>query len=192
MKREEIINKAIRDYSIENMHYGFEQIAHDFQDNSFPLLKRILWEFDQIFQKVIEREKEKVCFISIYFLYSSLQLDDYKLQVDFYDEQYLFDKCPVICEVDFSFVLKYYRQELEHYAEYMKKHVIQAKYHEILKFRKMLQCKYKKVVEVVLQQYLPYIMNLKSFHEMDKGEDFHIVYGEYLSEGVLLYPLEQK
>ena len=192
MKREEIINKAIWDYSIENIHYGFEQIAYEFQDNSFQLLKGCLWEFDQIFKKVIERKKEKVCFVSIYFLYSSLQLDDYKLQVDFYDEQYLFDKCPVIGVVDFSFVLKYYRQELEYYTEYMKKHVIQVKYHEILKFRKMLQCKYKKVVKAVLEQYLPYIMNLKSFHEMDKCEDFHIVYGEYFSEGVFLYPIEQE
>lgn len=195
MNREEKINEAIKNYTVENIVYGMDEIAKSYVDNSYEYLKTILWGFEVVFQKAISRQKEngkgKIQFIAIYFLYSSLQSGEYNIQVELYDEKYLFDKEPIVGLVDCSHILKYYGDEWKHYSNYMQKHVIQVKYTELLKYRKALQYKYKKIVYETIKRYLPYIMKLKSFVDMEKCERYCITFGEYFSEAECLYPEEK-
>jgi len=192
MNRKEEINKALNKYAMENVVYGMDKIAEGYADNVYEYLKTVLWGFEVVFQKVISLQKENkkgdIRFIAIYFTYSSLLKEDYTLQVELYDEDYLFDKKPVEGHVDCSHILKYYGEEWKHYTDYMQRNVIQVKYTEMLKYRKTMQYKYKKMVYETIKCYLPSVMKLKSFTEMRKCEGYCITFGEYYSEAECLYP----
>lgn len=195
MNRKEEINKALNNYAMENIVYGMDKIAEGYEDNVYEYLKTILWGFETTFQKVISLQKENkkgdIQFIAIYFTYSALLKEEYTLQLELYDENYLFDKEPVVGQVDCSHILKYYGEEWKHYTNYMQKHVIQVKYTELLKYRKTMQYKYKKLAYETIKRYLPSVMKLKSFAEMGKSEGYCITFGEYYSESECLYPKEK-
>lgn len=190
MTREEMITNKTKEYLSEYFDFAFQDILKDFEENSEMLLKKILWDFEVIFQRIKKeqelRKKGAIHYIVISFIYSSLETETYELQIEVFDERLYFDKNPVIGKTESYILKKYFNKEWKQYIDFMKKDILQLKLQEIYPFRKIFICKYERLIKEILSQYLPYILKLKTYSEIQRSEDINIIYGEYYTSGIRL------
>lgn len=191
MNRENEIAHKMLTFSIANMIQRSEQIEKDFQEHIDEYTTQILKAFDELFLSALklqqEEQKGPINYINIYFLNSTYVKGSYECLIEMYDEEFLLDKKPVSIQFVPKFVSKFYEQDWKKYEEFMNKAVIQVRYHELQEYRLELTNQYQKILREIFATYIPYIIHLRSYRNMAKEDTLKIGFGEYGSQGVILY-----
>lgn len=188
MERDKLITRATNEFIENNLLEGFSNILEDVLENNSVYMKEIMWAFEQLFQKGIKKQraeiKGEVAFVVISFLHNSFFSETFEFQIELFDENYLADKNPIVWKYAPSFIEKHYITEWTSYEKHMKNKIIQLKKNEIYPFRLMLADKYKKVMESIFAEYIPFVVRLLSYKELIKSDDIKILYGDYYGKCV--------
>lgn len=183
MERDKLITKVTNEFIENNVLESFSDILEDILKDNSLYMKEIMLAFEQLFQRGIEYQKEDkkgdIAFVGINFLQNSLLNETFEFEIELYDENYLTDKNPIVWKYVPSFIGKYYIEEWTSYGKYMKSKIIQLKKNEIYPFRLMLADMYKKIMENVFIQFIPFVMRLLSYKNLIKSDNIKILYGDY-------------
>lgn len=183
MERDKLITRVTNEFLENNVIESFPAILEDILNNNSLYMKEIMLAFEQLFQKGIKYQKEdkknSIAFVGISFLQNSLLNETFEFEIELYDENYLADKKTIVWKYVPSFIGKYYTEDWTSYEKYMKSKFSQLKKNEIYPFRLILADKYKKIMQSVFVQLIPYIMRLLSYRDLIKSDDIKILYGDY-------------
>lgn len=192
MNRLEEINNKTAEYEMADILKKAELFQNDVSEDEFKMYARdFVWPLDKLFKEIKNLQdqgnKKEIYFINIYFLHSTFQKGSLELLVEAYDEQFLFDKEPVCIQYSPQCMAEAAQNDWLQYETYMKKSVIQIRYHELQPYFLKLAQMYIPLIREIFRAYIPIIVNLASYREIQKNEDIKIGYGEYGCTGITLF-----
>lgn len=190
--REDEIESYARELLSDRYMDNLNKIEIEFFDNKQKILSELTDAFDQLFKKGIElqrkNEKEKIGFISIFYLKSSIVTGSYEIMINLYDKSYYFDRKEVSACWKPMFIIRYFIDDIEYLQKAIKTKIIRPQRYEIDKIKMQYCNDYFKVIECFLEKYIDEITSLDSFNKLQKEEDIKITLGEYLDKSITLYP----
>lgn len=190
MDREKELLTCMQKYMESHFTESAMKIIEEVDVHGKEHLRDVLWSFEQCFRKAIElqkkKKKESISYIQISFLHSSFLCGHVTFQIDLMDSLFWGDKEKITTLYHPNFVDELVKEEYCEFEKDLKNKMIRVMYHEQYQYKFLLEKKYLKLFQFIIESFLSHIMKLESYQLMEKSEQLKIIYGEYMCEGYIL------
>lgn len=153
-------------------------------NQAFDKLNQLMLE---TYEKQLKGLKNKIAYISISFLWSYTLLGDYQLRVDLLDSLFWLDERECSTQLEFTSFLKFMDDDIEYILkQYISKGMVIYDYEKERLKREYIPI-YKTLMENKFKGWVPKILGLSGFDQMQKEDDIKITFGEYLDKTIPIY-----
>lgn len=123
----------------------------------------------------------------ICYLHSSLFMKTHEYRMSLYDTLHLIDPAPVSVRIGFPFIYQYFEEDIEHLTQIVKKKMQRIYSHEVTAIREYYNKYYIGIVNKYIKDTLPELMELETFQNMKKTDEFRVSFGEYMGRQEVLW-----
>lgn len=182
-RREEIISFC-REFYEEHLNNIRNEIIKKYESNEEKIFNALKEPLVKLFRKA---KNKRVKYMVVGFLYSSLMTDSGKYIVVLYNELFYLDFGAVSEKVKFQFLESYMKRDVTNITNLAAKKFMRLTEYEreAIKFECGLQ--YLNVLSVCLKELMQNIMQMESFIQIEKDNDFKVILGEYMGKGNVIY-----
>ncbi|HEX3077399.1 MAG TPA: hypothetical protein VHQ24_11105 [Lachnospiraceae bacterium] len=178
----------------EQYKHSIALFLHEFKDRKQVYKQEFMKVIDQVLLKGIEKQengrKERIAYICIFFLKSSIMTSSYQMQINLYDQNLYMDRNDVFTKWDTTFLMKYFENDIAVLNRMAKQRI----YHWGYKEYQLLTMEYVKMymdlLELYCADFIRDMLLLESYDRINKEDTVKVYYGGYLNQLHCIYPLE--
>lgn len=168
-----------------------EKIKHKYQKNKKSIDTSFLEVVKQLLQKGIEKqkkeEKKRISFFTCYQLNTSIQKKSYEIQMNLYDASFYSDKEDIYGLWQPDFLYEYVEEDMEYFKKKAGQEIFQIRYPQLEEARMLYTHAVSLLLFPYLKEWIPEVISLSEFRELEKEKGFQVLYGEYMGKLFCLY-----
>lgn len=167
-------------------------IQRDIEKEEHAIRSQMLQALDRLFltgsKKQSEKRKRAIAYVHIFYLRSAVLTNTYELQMELRDETGYMDK--ETCREFWvpEFIMGYFREDMEYFKKKAVKNVVGVSYVHLQRIKRKYYSVYATLIGQYFLQEIKQIETLDSFWKLEKTNELQVIYGEYMGEGVCIYP----
>ena len=196
MIEKEDIDKFAKEFMERRMEANLSQLQKLMQTNEKSIKKEFLDTFERLCKtcmaKQKEGKKEAVKYIHIFYLRSAMLTQKLEYQMNAYTEMSYMDETECMELWYPTFIMDFYRKDMEELDKESKKNVIRYAYPQLRELRERCFSLYTALVGQYVMQAANELVRLDSYKEMEKDNDIQIIYGGYMDKGIRVWPHVQQ
>lgn len=193
MVSKEFVVGFSRAYFQKTIPNTIRQISLEWERGKEQIRKEYLSIFDELFQKCIGMQKtgrkEKIQFIDIFYLHSSLVTGTCELQLELFDRHYYKDGHPCYVNWKPEFFIRHFEQDLAAFEKLAKNEIIRFDYSSFWNVKKRYYSIFLVMIGEFFRREIEQIRALDSYQELDKEDGVRFIYGAYMDQGVQIWPV---
>lgn len=171
----------------EYMSVSKAEIARDIEQNRMKYKESLHQICNELFLSCIQKQQDdqlgKIRYAHFFILRSALYTGKYEVQIQLFDQQQYMGKTEAYHLWDTTFIMRYFKRDMEKLQEIAKKEIIQYSYQEQRRMMLRYYPQYLELIRGYLVSEIASIIQLKSFEDMDKEDGLEIIYGGYMEQG---------
>lgn len=189
---EEEIQAFAKDTFAEIYQQSSQCLIKEMLKNGDEFRKPLLEAFHELFQTCAEMqsrdEKKPITYIQICYLKAALMTETYEIMIHLYDKKLYFDKAECYGYWYPAAFRKYFEEDIENFYRRARNHLVQFGYEQLQGIKMRYYDMYLALIQQYLYEEVEHIINLPSFAQIAKEENFGISFGGYREKGLQLYP----
>lgn len=168
-----------------------QKIKHSYEKNKKSIDASFLELVKQLLQKGIEKqkkgEKKRISFLTFYQLNTSIQRKSYEIQMNLYSAQFYYEKEDIYALWRPDFLYEYVEEDMEYFKKKAGQEIFQIRYPKLEEARLLYTSALSMLFLSYLKEWIPEIISLSEFKELEKEKGFQILYGQYMGKLFCLY-----
>ncbi|RDY32217.1 hypothetical protein [Lachnotalea glycerini] len=188
MLKSEELNEYAKEILTKQMLINQKEIQAEYKKNKsiinaqfLKVLQRMLETCNRLQEK---NKKNRIAILHICYLYTSCLTQKLELQINMYDKDFYLDKTEVSGLWRPEFIYRYYEQDMELIEKKARQEVFGFKHKQIQEIRMKYINVYHLITLDFLSDMIPLVIKDSAFEKLKKEDDFIILFGGYMEEGI--------
>lgn len=186
------INKFAKDFMEQRLGDNLKRMQKTLQTEGKSISREFTDPFDRLFRKCLEQQKKgkkkAIRYIHIFYLKSAMLTQKLEYQINAYTEMSYMDETECMELWYPSFIMDYYKRDIEELDKEAKKRVVRYAYPQLRELQERWYSVYTVLVGQYIMQAAGEIVNLDSYKDMEKDDAIQIIYGGYMDKGIQIWP----
>ena len=182
--RKEEILKIGQDLLKERFLDNKELIFQKYKNKKDIILKEMLEKLRSYINEILvlksAEENKKIKYISISFLRSSFITKTYDFVFSLHNKLFYIDESYKYLYLNINFIFEYFEEDIQFFIDDNKNLHLQN--YEIYYFEEEYIKRYYKIAFMIFKDALKIILNEEIFKNLNKDDNYKIVFGEYMGE----------
>lgn len=183
--RKEEILKIGKDLLKQRFLDNKEIILQKYKNRKDIILKEVLKKLRSYINEILvlqsdEEKSEKIKYISISFLRSSLITKTYDFVFSLHNKLFYADESYKYLYLNINFIFEYFEKDIKFFIDNNNNLHLQS--YEIYYFQEEYIKGYYKIAFIIFKDVLKIILNEEIFKNLNKEDDYKVVFGEYMGE----------
>jgi len=196
MTRTETLAEITDKYLNKLFKENIPKIMHLIVEDRFQILKTFLHTIDKVCKKAIdlqkERLKDEIAFVHISLIRSDAIFGNFNYRIDAFNEKWYGDKVECCTYWDANFMFRFFQDAIEKVYFHFKDYPRILHPYDLQTLKMMEIVKYHIFAVEVILAMIKQAIELESFKNMQKNDEFKIIAGEYMGAAKTIYPFSQE